>query len=90
MLQEEEEAKIYGLERGVLLVGKEEVLRLEVTVDHVVPVVELHDRFGRPHPRAVTVMVDERDIPREDVEFLLTNQEQKNQSENTQIRTENR
>jgi hypothetical protein len=49
-LLEDGEAKIDGLERGVLLVGEEEVLGLEVAVDHAVPVVDLHDRSGRPHP----------------------------------------
>jgi hypothetical protein len=41
-LQEDGEAKIDGLERGVL-VREEEVLRLEVAVDHSVLVAELHD-----------------------------------------------
>jgi hypothetical protein len=78
-LQEDGEAKIDGLERGVLLVGEEEVLRLEVAVDHATPVAELHERSRCPHPREVVVTVDERDIPREDVELLSTS-EQKNQS----------
>jgi hypothetical protein len=88
-LQEDGEAKIDGLERGVL-VREEEVLRLEVAVDHSVLVAELHDWSRRPYPREATVMADERDIPWEDMELLSTSQEQTNQSENTQTGAENR
>jgi hypothetical protein len=46
--------------------------------------------LGAPtQAREATVMTYERDIPQEDVELLSTNQEQKNQGENTQIGTVN-
>jgi hypothetical protein len=46
--------------------------------------------LGAPtQARESTVMTYERDIPQEDVELLSTNQEQKNQGENTQIGTVN-